>query len=1112
MVFGMGALFAVGSLGLYAGSLVEGRWQTWLVRMIVWAIGSLVALLVLRLFKGSGGEPSEPDAIEQQLGLASKRLSAAGAPGRGSVGKIPVVVVLGPKGSAKSTFVTRSGLDAEHLAGNLYDGPVTGPTEMLNVWYHAGTVILEAGGDVVGEPIRWSRLVQKIQPDKWIPALFRRPQAPRVAVVCYSAEELLHPGGSAAVLAAAASLRDRLSEFSESIGIRLPVYVVFTKSDGVPHFREYVENFTDSEIHEIVGATLRASGEAPAGSYKERESSRIQDAFDRIYQSLSERRLEVLSRAGDREKGGKAYEFPREFRKLSAQARAFLVELCRPSQLGVSPFLRGFYFTGVRPVLVGDDAAPEPVGPLTPDIPRGATQVFNVQQMAAHSASPPPRSRQRRVPQPVFLQRILRRVVFEDRVAMGMTTGGFGLNALRRATLTVALVAVLLVGIGVVIGHGADRQLRSQVATAIAGVQNLTSSDPSLPSQGDLQRLDDLRAATQRLSQYENGRRPLRRLVWLYSGEDLYDLASRAYFDRFERVLLNRARREVAATLSDLPDDPTLAERDQVYDALKTHVEMTDYPDEADSTFFAAALADFWAGSSAPADSVRALARAQFGFYGSELGYVNPYPAPSNELQVNHARGFLADHTNAESLYRGLLGQANALPSFSLGRDLPETGRFLSNSVEIPGAFTSAGWNEVTDVLADPDRLFNTDVHVVGNQFYRSLGEDMDRDSLAVELIERYESDYVATWREFLASTTLVRPGLAESSGLLSEYGSNRSALFLMLGAVDEHTRGASQDIVAAFAPVHVLVGPDSLTQPFSAEYGGPYLERIRDLAQAAGVLAASPGSSAAQDGLRTAAAEGAGLVGDVQIGFPTDPPPAAEVSRTLVELLGSPFEWGQAMAGQGSRIAVNELARRFCADARVLTMYPFVRGASDAAWTAVDAFFRPESGVAFTFFEAAEATGSRLNSSYGDFKNRVGLISRTFYPPGTSAEGPAFRILVSFDGTDPLELEVDGQRARFTATQRARQPLAWDATRAESATLTVQAPSRPAPLELRGTWALFRLYHLAEWEESSRGVARVRWTLPGGTVVSGEVSHEGAPLLDGNHFEDFRCPTIIGG
>ena len=48
------------------------------------------------------------------------------------------------------------------------------------------------------------------------------------------------------------------------------------------------------------------------------------------------------------------YEFPREFRKVRGSMVQFLVDLCRPSQLTTAPFLRGFYFSGVRPITVDE--------------------------------------------------------------------------------------------------------------------------------------------------------------------------------------------------------------------------------------------------------------------------------------------------------------------------------------------------------------------------------------------------------------------------------------------------------------------------------------------------------------------------------------------------------------------------------------------------------------------------------------------------------------------------------------------------------------------------------------------------------------------------------------
>ena len=44
--------------------------------------------------------------------------------------------------------------------------------------------------------------------------------------------------------------------------------------------------------------------------------------------------------------------FPRELRKLRNNLASYLVELARPSHLNANPYLRGFYFTGVRAHMV----------------------------------------------------------------------------------------------------------------------------------------------------------------------------------------------------------------------------------------------------------------------------------------------------------------------------------------------------------------------------------------------------------------------------------------------------------------------------------------------------------------------------------------------------------------------------------------------------------------------------------------------------------------------------------------------------------------------------------------------------------------------------------------
>src|SRR5438270_12609439 len=92
------------------------------------------------------------------------------------------------------------------------------------------------------------------------------------------------------------------------------------------------------------------------GVYGEQQTALLSAEFERLFSRLADARPEFLGRETDAAKQPGAYEFPREFRKIRSGVVQFLVDLCQPSQLTVGPFLRGFYFTGVRPVVINEVA------------------------------------------------------------------------------------------------------------------------------------------------------------------------------------------------------------------------------------------------------------------------------------------------------------------------------------------------------------------------------------------------------------------------------------------------------------------------------------------------------------------------------------------------------------------------------------------------------------------------------------------------------------------------------------------------------------------------------------------------------------------------------------
>src|SRR3954452_23294167 len=152
-------------------------------------------------------------------------------------------------------------------------------------------------------------------------------QAPRAAAVCFDCESFTKPGASDAAVAAARTLRARLGEISQALGINLAVYVLFTKTDRLPYFAEYVRNLSNEEATQVLGVTLPMLAGRPEGVYAEQETARLTGSFEALFRSLADARPEFLARETDPGNLPAAYEFPREFRKIRSIAVQFLVDL-----------------------------------------------------------------------------------------------------------------------------------------------------------------------------------------------------------------------------------------------------------------------------------------------------------------------------------------------------------------------------------------------------------------------------------------------------------------------------------------------------------------------------------------------------------------------------------------------------------------------------------------------------------------------------------------------------------------------------------------------------------------------------------------------------------------
>src|ERR1041384_5879855 len=368
--------------------------------------------------QGGAGEPIDPsNEIDALIRNAESRLAAAKVPQGSRISNFPLIFLVGEPGSAKTSVLVNSGLEAELLAGQVHQEANVVPTRAANLWFSRNTIFVEAGGALLGQSGLWSRAIQRARGGQLSSVVGKGSQAPRAALVCYDAENFTRQGPEATV-AAARGLHDRLLEISSGLGINFPVYVLFTRMDRLPYFREFVRNLSNEEAGQVMGATLPI-GTAQAAVYGEQQAARVGASFDNLFQGLCDARPELLSRENDPATQPATYEFPRELRTLRGVVVQFLVDLCRPSQLTTAPFLRGFYFSGVRPVVINETAPAEALVPEQRSFgaPAGATGIFQAGQRQ-QARAPERVTGTRKVPQWLFLSHLFNDIVLQDRAAL----------------------------------------------------------------------------------------------------------------------------------------------------------------------------------------------------------------------------------------------------------------------------------------------------------------------------------------------------------------------------------------------------------------------------------------------------------------------------------------------------------------------------------------------------------------------------------------------------------------------------------------------------------------------------------------------------------------------
>ena len=654
--------------------------------------------------------------------------------------------------------------------------------------------------------------MRALRPRSLVSALTGRPQSPRLAIVCFGCDEFYKPGSGEAVPTAARDIRNRLGEAAKQFGMQLPTYVVFTKLDSIPYFDAYTRNLSADEAREPLGAGVYPDA-GGAGTYADRVTPRLQQSFSELFSSLADRRVQALTREfGDEWKPG-AYEFPREFNKLGPLAVDFLREIGRPSELSVSPILRGFYFTGVQAVFV-NETAPEYQAPAAAGaagrgraLGDGRVQRRSGAAAAAHSAQAGRGNAQGSALGFPAARAARSRVRRRRGGATHVRRRARQLLATRR-TRCRHRRSRCLYAIALMVSYRGNRAIQASALDATRGIASLAPNPVDLPPADALQRLDALRIQLDSLSAYEHDGAPIGLRWGLYSGTRLYPEVRNAYFGGFDKLMFAGTRANMLATLRALPDAPTANDDySDTYSLLKAYIVTTSHPEKSTADFLAPALMTRWL-AGRPIDSARAqLARRQFATYANELRYANPFADTADVAAVAKARKFLRQFAGSESIYQFMLAEANkANPPIQFNKKLASAAPYVVDAYEVPGAFTKGGSVFMLAAFKTVDKYITGENWVVGDD-----ASGGDKAKLVADLSARYAADYIGHWRKFLVGG--AGDALLEREGRGAEAGDSErqsvAAARALLDRVAEHGRRASRrrDDVPTGAARHAAVG-----------------------------------------------------------------------------------------------------------------------------------------------------------------------------------------------------------------------------------------------------------------------------------------------------------------
>jgi type VI secretion system protein ImpL len=1050
----------------------------------------------------------ESAALRDKLGEALALLRHA----RGSLYDQPWYVIIGPPGAGKTTALLNAGLRFP-LAGKMGHGAVAGVggTRLCDWWFTDDAVLIDTAGRYTTRES--NAAVDRAGWHTFLDLLKRtRPRQPLNGVLVAIALPDIAQAPRDERMAHAAAIRGRLNELRDRLGVRLPVYALFTKADLIAGFSEFFDDLNAEQRAQVWGMTFplaHANGD-PLGGFPA--------SFAALVERLDARLLDRMQTERSPDRRALIAGFPAQIASLAAPVQEFLSAAFAGSRLDPAPLLRGAY-------LVSGTQEGTPIDRLTGVLARS----FGVDQRRAPSLRPDHG-------RGYFLGRLLRQVVLGEAMLVSEPPAAARRRVLVRAGAHAGVLLAALGGGGLLWGAAAMNQ--SAIGQAAASLDRVRQAAARLPL--DPVAADDLPTVVPLLDQARalprDGGGGLAELGLSQSGK-LAAAGRLVYRHALERVLLPRLIVRLEGQLR-----AALSRPDTLYEATRVYL-MLGGAGPLDRDLVRAWMALDW--EQAFPGATNADLRASLSGHLDAL-LAEPLPAIALDgALVEEARAIFSRVPLAQRVYSRIVLSAAAQraapwrPADALGAAgarlfLRASGKPLTDGV--PGLYTAAGFRDVLlAALPLAARQVAAESWVLGRQ---AAADAAQVPALEQDVVRLYEADDVKQWDGVLADLNLAPAhSVQQAAEQLFVLASPQSPLRDLLGAI---TRQLTLVAAAPAAPVQPVSAEvkQALGQPAPASPdGGEVDAHFRALRAYAG--APLDAALKAVDAVQQDLAQLAGAP-------PGAAPPAATGGDKLLALRAEAGQapqpvqrWLLAMAAEAASLRAGGARAQVLAafnggggpaalcSRAVSGRYPFSPTAS--AGIPLDDFVRlfAPGGLLDGFFNAqlrpfVDTSGATWKIADGDAAppvsgaelaqfQRAAAIRDMFFPAGAA---PTLRFEVTPLDLDPgarqVTLDLGGASVSYAHGPARATAVSWPAAGGSAARLVFDPPAPGAALQASGPWALFRLIGQGSLQAQGssdsytltfqQGERRAVFAVRAGSVLN--------PLAPGV-LQDFRCPAL---